>query len=42
VYWDDAQDDSLTLEALIARSEVITLGVDGGGDDDLCGAVVLG
>ncbi|MEP4195972.1 MAG: terminase large subunit [Aliishimia sp.] len=42
VYWDKASEGELTLEDLIERSEVITFGVDGGGDDDLCGAVVLG
>ncbi|MEO0485281.1 MAG: terminase large subunit [Pseudomonadota bacterium] len=41
-YWDAATDPTLTLEELIERSDVITFGVDGGGDDDLCGAVVLG
>ncbi|WP_136441624.1 terminase large subunit domain-containing protein [Pacificoceanicola onchidii] len=41
-YWDGAGEETLTLDELIERSEVITLGVDGGGDDDLCGAVVLG
>lgn len=41
-YWDAAVDKTLTLQSLIERSEVVTFGVDGGGDDDLCGAVALG
>lgn len=41
-YWKDAAVDWLTLEELLARSEVATIGVDGGGDDDLCGLAVVG
>lgn len=41
-YWDACGDPSLDLDALLARSEVAVMGVDGGGDDDLCGAVVMG
>lgn len=41
-YWSAAADPGLTLEALLDRVDVCTIGVDGGGEDDLCGLVVLG
>lgn len=41
-YWADAGDVSLTLEALLQRSEVVTFGGDGGGLDDLLGVAVFG
>lgn len=41
-YWAAAFEPGLTLETLLARSEVVTIGVDGGGKDDLFGVAVLG
>ena len=41
-YWEGAGDSSLTLDGILARAEVVTIGVDGGGADDLLGLAVLG
>lgn len=41
-YWTDAEEEGLTLESLIERSEVATMGIDGGGLDDLFAVAVIG
>jgi phage terminase large subunit-like protein len=41
-FWSRQADPSLTLDEVIRRSEVIIIGLDGGGLDDLFGLGVLG
>ncbi|MBL4641190.1 MAG: terminase large subunit [Verrucomicrobiales bacterium] len=41
-YWDAAEEESLDLADLLARSEVVVVGLDGGGADDLYGLGVGG
>lgn len=41
-FWARRGDTSLTFEAVLDRSEVVVVGVDGGGLDDLFGLCVLG
>lgn len=41
-FWEGAAIDGLTFEALLARSDVVDIGIDGGGLDDLLGFCALG
>jgi len=40
--WQRGDTEGLTLEAILDRSEVVTVGIDGGGLDDLLGFAVIG
>lgn len=41
-FWEAVGDEGLTLDIIIARSDMIVVGIDGGGADDLLGFAVIG
>lgn len=41
-FWEDQSRERVTLQYILDNSEVITIGVDGGGLDDLLGLAVVG
>ncbi|HEK0748599.1 TPA: terminase large subunit [Proteus mirabilis] len=41
-FWEPQTDDTLTLDEILRRSEVVTVGIDGGGLDDLLGLSIVG
>lgn len=42
LHWPKGGEDGLTLDAILERSEVAVVGIDGGGLDDLFGMAVVG
>lgn len=42
LFWEECGNPRLTLDEILRRCEVVTVGIDGGGLDDLLGAAVVG
>jgi phage terminase large subunit-like protein len=42
LFWEAQHDRGLTLSGLLARCEVVAIGIDGGGLDDMLGLAVVG
>ena len=41
-FWEEAAGEGVTLDMILQKSEVVVVGVDGGGLDDLLGLAVIG
>jgi phage terminase large subunit-like protein len=41
-HWEAAAEPGLTLDAIVDRCEVVAIGIDGGGEDDMLGLAVIG
>jgi phage terminase large subunit-like protein len=41
-FWERGAEPGLTLEAILDRCDVVTVGIDGGGADDLLGLALIG
>jgi phage terminase large subunit-like protein len=41
-YWSRGVDSLVTFDSILARSECVTIGIDGGGLDDLLGVSIIG
>jgi phage terminase large subunit-like protein len=42
MFWEENSEPKLTLESLLKRCEVVTVGIDGGGLDDMLGLSAIG
>ena len=41
-YWEEAADEAVSFDEILRRAEVVDLGIDGGGLDDLLGFQIVG